>query len=635
MTAMYGDYGNRRIPDYDDNDSQINGFTPEKSPLQRSNTSKRPSAKAIYEQRKAYALSITSADSLVQYHVEHLTTCELDSKNLRSVDHCIMKLKLLHAQGKIWGQDMFLQLTDTTFKLADIMTKDYLEVFPIEAIQDSQAILNSCGYNSVLAISIKGTTKGKTSVYLFQCEEVSADLIQAEIDNKIRGKKGTQGNQDVLRNNLESMLSQHPQPPYGKSAMLPPQDKWMPLDPVKPLQPAMSEHGSWTEQQSRAPSEYASSIYSKISNDDREKEIPHHSTELKYMDILNHILDDIELFSDKITQAIGSKPQKKKKKSKKRIEGLPPESEFEDCLQKIKYAFNLVSMVENELKNPSTADMVHSLFKIIEFVQENNPKPNLAQKVIVPFLIPGALQILNSLTSAEEKDIWKSLGKTWKTTRSDWPDGASYDAYVPKFSSGWNPPSPQMSSTSDQQFSNESAWLKEQMEDSPSASFAKSQEDPQLAKAMYDFMKRNTRELSVTKGDVLQVLEASKQWWKVKDVHGDVGYVPSNIMLLTNEEESLPLHVGNHPGSQYSPYADSPDLTRHSTPKEVTIWLQKKGFSRDTVASLGVLTGSQLLSLTKEELKMITKTEGHIVHNMVHGGAVSGPARQHPMQGRN
>ncbi|XP_041050764.1 epidermal growth factor receptor kinase substrate 8-like [Carcharodon carcharias] len=192
-----------------------------------------------------------------------------------------------------------------------------------------------------------------------------------------------------------------------------------------------------------------------------------------------------------------------------------------------------------------------------------------------------------------------------------------------------------ISSTPDQNFSNESAWLKEQMGPSHSASFAKSQEDPQLAKAMYDFMKRNTRELSVTKGDVLQVLEASKQWWTVKDMHGDVGYVPSNIMLMMNEEESLPLHVGNHRGSQYSPYDDSPDLTRYSTPNEVTTWLQRKGFSRDTVASLGVLTGSQLLSLTKEELKMISKMEGHIVHNMVHGGAVSGPARQHPMQGRN
>eukprot|EP00061_Rhincodon_typus_P015312 g42921.t1 len=95
---------------------------------------------------------------------EHLITCDLNSKEMATVDHCINKLKLLDAKGKIWGQDMILQLNDTIFKLVDIETK---------SIRDSQAILNSCIYNSVLAVTIKDRSKKNTSVFLFQCEEIS------------------------------------------------------------------------------------------------------------------------------------------------------------------------------------------------------------------------------------------------------------------------------------------------------------------------------------------------------------------------------------------------------------------------------------------------------------------------------
>uniref|UniRef100_UPI00398F7732 epidermal growth factor receptor kinase substrate 8-like protein 3b n=1 Tax=Pristiophorus japonicus TaxID=55135 RepID=UPI00398F7732 len=613
---MYGDYGNHRITDYDENYSQANGFPPEKSPLQRSQSiSSRPTAKSIYQQRKAYAQELCSTDDLIQYHVEHLTTCDLDSNNMTSVDHCITKLKLLHAKGKIWGQDMLLQLIDTSFKMVDIETKDDLELFPIDAIQDSQAILNSCICNSLLALTIRDKNKRKTSVYMFQCEEVSADLIQTDIEKMIRGTKVELGKQDMLRNNLESMLPQHSRPPYGKSAMTPPPERWISPDYDKPPNPAMSEHGSWAEQQSRTPSEYGT----KISNDDAL--MAQRNTE-----ILNHVLDDLEKFNDKITEAIGSKEQKKKKKkkkkSKKNKELLPPKEEFEDCLQKIKYAFNLLSNLQDHLDTPSAADLVHVLFQILEFILSYIPSLDLAQNLITPFLIPPAIEFLASNTTAEEKEIWTSLGDAWNVSRSDWPNGDSFPKYIPTFYDGWEPPAlqPLRAPTPNQSQSLERGHPREQMEDPRGAPFERSQKDPQFARAMYDFVKRNTRELSVMKGDFLEVLEATKQWWKVRNSSSHVGYVPSNIMQLVNREEPRPSHVNNPRGLPYSPYADACDLTVHSTPREVTTWLQMKDFSRLTVKSLGVLSGPQLLSLTKEEMKMISGNEGDFVYNEIHRG---------------
>ncbi|XP_048409025.2 epidermal growth factor receptor kinase substrate 8-like protein 3 [Stegostoma tigrinum] len=609
---MYRDYGNQRIPDYDENYSRNNGFHSEKSPFQRSQSiSKRPSAKTIYQQRKAYAQTLNSMENFIQYRVEHLITCDLNSKEMATVDHCINKLKLLDAKGKIWGQDMILQLNDATFKMVDIETKDDLEFFPIESIQGSQAILNSCIYNSVLAITIKDRSKKSTCVYLFQCEEVSADLIQTEIVNMLRGKKEERGNQDMLRYNLESMLSHHSRPINGKPAMHPPQESWIPPDYDKRSHTEMSDRGSWMEQNSRTPSEYDS----KFGFDDIEKTALPVLMAHRSKDILNHVIDDIEIFNGKLIQATGSnsRKEKKKKKSKKQKEALPPEKEYVDCLQKLKYAFNLISNLDAYLQDPSANDLIHILFKILEFILNNLPKPDLAQNVVVPFLIPSAIYLISSVTSVEEQVIWRSLGDAWSMPRSDWPNGESFPSYVPTFTSGWEIPPLQP-------LTSQTPNLKEQTEEPHGAPFEKPQKNHQFAKALYDFMKRNTRELTVMKGDVLEVLEASKQWWKVKNQNGSIGYVPSNIMQLMNQEDFLPSHVDNNRAFQYPTYTDSHNVTAHSTSSEVTAWLQKKGFSKITVKSLGILTGAQLMSLTKEEMKVINNVEGPIVYNEIHRG---------------
>lgn len=136
-------------------------------------------------------------------------------------------------------------------------------------------------------------------------------------------------------------------------------------------------------------------------------------------DILNHILNDVEVFIGRIAAA-GAKNLKKNKKKKKgnssasiiciiihvkqlragfllcvpAVKGMPSAEEFAACLQKIKYGFNLLVCVfshacmapsdqtsqavmmgclwQGELngliKDPSAADFVHSLFSTLKFV---------------------------------------------------------------------------------------------------------------------------------------------------------------------------------------------------------------------------------------------------------------------------
>uniref|UniRef100_A0AAR2LMC7 SH3 domain-containing protein n=1 Tax=Pygocentrus nattereri TaxID=42514 RepID=A0AAR2LMC7_PYGNA len=58
-------------------------------------------------------------------------------------------------------------------------------------------------------------------------------------------------------------------------------------------------------------------------------------------------------------------------------------------------------------------------------------------------------------------------------------------------------------------------------------------------------------------------------------------------------------------------------LTLKSTSAEVAAWLNAKGFSKPTVDCLGVLSGAQLFSLEKEELKAVCGDEGSRVYSQL------------------
>lgn len=173
--------------------SQMNGYgsSPTFSQMDREHGS-RTSAKALYEQRKSYARdSVSSVSDTSQYRVEHLTTFVLDRKDaMITVDDGIRKLKLLDAKGKVWTQDMILQVDDRAVSLIDLESKNELENFPLNTIQHCQAVMHSCNYDSVLALVCKEPTQNKPDLHLFQCDEIKANLISEDIESAISDSKG-------------------------------------------------------------------------------------------------------------------------------------------------------------------------------------------------------------------------------------------------------------------------------------------------------------------------------------------------------------------------------------------------------------------------------------------------------------
>ncbi|XP_030884495.1 epidermal growth factor receptor kinase substrate 8 [Leptonychotes weddellii] len=547
------------------------------------------------KQRKNYARdSVSSVSDISQYRVEHLTTFVLDRKDaMITVDDGIRKLKLLDAKGKVWTQDMILQVDDRAVSLIDLESKNELENFPLSTVQHCQAVMHSCNYDSILALVCKEPTQNKPDLHLFQCDEIKANLISEDIESAISDSKG---GKQKRRPEALRMIS-----------------KADPGIPPPPRAPAPVPPGTVTQVDVR--SRVAAWSAWAADQGDFEKPRQYHEQEEapemmaaridRDVQILNHILDDIEFFITKLQKAAEAfselSKRKKSKKGKKKGPGEgvltlrakpPPPEEFVDCLQKFKHGFNLLAKLKSHIQNPSAADLVHFLFTPLNMVVQATGGPELASSVLSPLLTKDTIEFLNYTVNNDERQLWMSLGETWMKARAEWPKEQFIPPYVPRFRNGWEPPmlsfmgapmeqdlyqlAESVANVAEHQRKQETKRLSTEQssvsEYPPADGYAFNNMytrgphpdqgeavvafkptpnrhvdrnyDPlkaqpkKYAKSKYDFVARNSSELSVLKDDILEILDDRKQWWKVRNASGDSGFVPNNILDIVRPPES-------------------------------------------------------------------------------------------------
>ncbi|XP_060758852.1 epidermal growth factor receptor kinase substrate 8a isoform X3 [Neoarius graeffei] len=753
--------------------SQLNGYFSQSPELPALDTNK-SSAKALYEQRKSYSKNsmITGMTDTSQYLVEHLTTFIMDRKDaMLTIDDGIRKLRLLDAKGKVWTQEMLLQVDDKAVSLIDADSKNELEHFPLGTVQHCQAIMNSCNYDSILALVCKESGQGKPDLHLFQCDDIKANLIQADVESAINDHKGgkVKKRPEVLKM-IRKSDGTIPPPPGGPA----------PVPPVAASQVGMNRVAAWSNSSDHQDYD----TQRPYGEQDESPEMTAVRID-RDVQILNHILDDIEHFVTKLQKAAEAfnelSKRKKSKKSKKKgpgegvltLRSKPPgQDEFVDCFQKFKHAFNLLAKLKTHIQNPSAVDLVHFLFNPLKMVVHTSGGVDLAKSVVVPLLTRDAIEFLHSAGTAEERHLWVMLGDGWTKCRLEWPKDHYFPPHTLRFRDGWEPPllvSREQGLTQlAESLAHADLHRPEQqanMQEFPSAegygfpttayehmhlldthmavaafkqafshhvdrnSEARARGQPRsFAKSKYDFVARNGTELSVLKDEMVEVLDDRKQWWKVRNGTGLVGYVPNNILEITKAVDmngrgepiyshtiqkqradyvpkpgitsippaptppppapappiySLPHsapapleHHGNSPSNisrqsssnssdngsitmreqkehsvtpanrrksnmeevqdelvhrltlgrsaqkkfQAPPRSTSQptaNITYDSTPEEVKAWLEVKGFSAVTVNSLGVLTGAQLFSLNKDELKTVCPDDGARVYSQV------------------
>ncbi|XP_074972061.1 LOW QUALITY PROTEIN: epidermal growth factor receptor kinase substrate 8-like protein 3 [Phalacrocorax aristotelis] len=582
------------------------------SPLRSSNSFARPSGKSIYNQRKDYSQNLLKPQSNFQHHVEHLLTVRLE-KDIRSTDDCLARLKLLEAQGRVWGQDLILQVKDQELVLRDVESKEELEAYPLGSVQGCSAALDTCSYNSVLAISVQERSPPGTSVLLFQCEQPGAETLRSSLEKLVKQSKEEQKSHYGYRLRPPSPRSspdrqRSPRPQYMLGSYAGPEQRADVPEPdfhTPPQHELPSLDYSLPDTQ-RTP--WTNPPGQVTSNADRDVEI------------LNHVLNDLDLFVARLKTALGlvsTNNLKKKKKKKMKNKDLPSKDEYMDFFQKVKYALNLVGRTHRHVQEPDPSVLLHLIFVALSFVLDHCPNTSLAPAVEAPLLVPEAVELLEKTLHQDDYNTWKALGTAWNKSRAEYPDSELVPSYVPVFSDGWLPPPagqgrhgwgqdalrlPQFP----QLGLNTHPCLCPTQSPATSRRNSPGQAAPfpaqGLVRALYEFHARNPRELSVMMGDTLQVLDQRNKWWLVQDSWGQRGYIPSNILE--------PLEQGHEGGHRANQLQDSPPtLHPNSSPAEVTAWLKDKGFSRITVRCLGVLTGHQLLHMSPEELRAVCPEE--------------------------
>ncbi|XP_016792329.3 epidermal growth factor receptor kinase substrate 8-like protein 1 isoform X2 [Pan troglodytes] len=671
----------------------------------------KPSAKSIYEQRKRYS-TVVMAD-VSQYPVNHLVTfCLGEDDGVHTVEDASRKLAVMDSQGRVWAQEMLLRVSPDHVTLLDQASKEELESYPLGAIVRCDAVMPPGRSRSLLLLVCQEPERAQPDVHFFQGLRLGAELIREDIQGALHNYRSGRGERRAAALRATQEELQRDRSPAAETP---------PLQRRPSVRAVIStvERGAGRGRPQAKPIPEAEEaqrpepVGTSSNADSASPDLGPRGPDLavlqaeREVDILNHVFDDVESFVSRLQKSAEAarvlEHRERGRRTRRRAagEGLltlrakpPSEAEYTDVLQKIKYAFSLLARLRGNIADPSSPELLHFLFGPLQMIVNTSGGPEFASSVRRPHLTSDAVALLRDNVTPRENELWTSLGDSWTRPGLELPPEEG-PPYRPEFFSGWEPPvtDPQSRAWEDPVEKQLQHERRRWQQSAPQVAVNGHQDlepesEPQLESETagkwvlcnYDFQARNSSELSVKQRDVLEVLDDSRKWWKVRDPAGQEGYVPYNIltphpgprlhhsqsparslnstpppppapapapppaparprwdscdslngldpsekekfsqMLIVNEELQARLAQGRSGPSRTVPglRAPEPQLSPGSDASEVRAWLQAKGFSSGTVDALGVLTGAQLFSLQKEELRAVSPEEGARVYSQV------------------
>ncbi|KAM9394341.1 epidermal growth factor receptor kinase substrate 8-like protein 1a isoform 2-T2 [Pholidichthys leucotaenia] len=284
------------------------------------------------------------------------------------------------------------------------------------------------------------------------------------------------------------------------------------------------------------------------------------------VEILNHCFDDIERFMSglqRVAEArtvLNQRMKKGGRKSRKKKESLdddlltmkacpPSEEEFVDIFQKIKYSFGLLDRLKSSISQPGAPQLLHHIFLPLRLLVKTTGGPALCASVLSPAMTSGAVSLLQEHLTVQEKELWNSLGTNWTSPCSQL--GVSVPQYTPVFLDQWQPQAfdsagqpledpIELQHKQDAVSERSQAQIQQKQAQQTAEGSGEGVEEvdgnglppegERLYCCSYDFVARNSSELSVLQGETLEVLEVSKRWWKCRNRFEQIGFVPHNIL---------------------------------------------------------------------------------------------------------
>ncbi|XP_022095025.1 epidermal growth factor receptor kinase substrate 8-like protein 2 isoform X2 [Acanthaster planci] len=393
-----------------------------------------------------------------RFPIEHLCTVTMDRKEgLISVEDVIRKVQKLDAKGQIWSQFVELTIADRDVKFIDAATRGELEVFPMNDVSLVSAELNQCNYDSLLIIQIKFSGEKHPQSYVFQCDQVPAEVIAKELQKNIdyaHGRRKRTTRPETRPDHRHASNYQDRQmyipPPPDEPAPLPPTE-----GNVRNKVAAFAAAAAMAQASGNNVNrgfQYPKSTPMRNSESDEPLELIAMRTE-RDVEILNHCFDEIEAFIGLLQKAAEAYTElvrrRKARKSKKREPGdglllarsrPPPESEYIECFKKFKYCFNLLARLKNHIHDPNAPELIHFLMVPLELIIKSCQGTDLAANIVSPLLTPQSVDLLTNCLTSRETDLWKSLGRAWNVPSTEWPKERPVPRYTPYFHDGWSPP---------------------------------------------------------------------------------------------------------------------------------------------------------------------------------------------------
>ncbi|XP_037306695.2 epidermal growth factor receptor kinase substrate 8-like protein 2 isoform X2 [Pungitius pungitius] len=600
---------------------------------------------------------------------------------IATVDDAVKKLALLDSKDKIWTQEMLLQVTDKAVRLLDCDTQEELENFPLPTIHMSQAVLNQTRYPSVLLLVCQDKDQHKPDIHFFHCDEVGAEMIHADIDSAIgdnkHGKKmrlqTLKVNQEKMKRHRETILppsAPRSPPPAAKGRVAAVNTQ----DPRASRQNDAESHEKLTQH-----IEMDVQILN-CSLDDIEIFVARLQKALDAFTQLNHRNKSkknkkkgpaegmLTLRAKPPTEAEFIDSLQKLKLALNLLAKLKKHIHNPSASELVHFLFGPLELVLQSCGSPELARSVispHLSKDTVDFL-----RGHLSPKEMTIFELLGdgwtkpraewprdqcAPPYHPKFRNGWEPPLELLRTAAWET------EGATGHPGLPGPPGHPGPPGPPTSP--DYRKHSAEDYYGTHSSNSSNGSYNGAPPTRKYAKIRYHFVARNANELSVLQDEILEVIEDDKQWWKLRNRSGQAGYVPLNILDVVKIEEPEAPH--NQPG--YSPSSPGPlshrdsfsktrpkdkmmdevnsellmmitanksqpaarkfrversassqvPLAFDSNPEQVTAWLSSKGFSKPTADCLGILTGAQLFSLNKEELKAVCGEEGGRVYCQV------------------